>query len=162
MFFCEFCEISKKTFFHRTPLVATSANLPKGGNFWFFYRFKPFSILNFAMAEWFCHITCFCGTFFSRTNMIFLSQKVVTWKLQHFYHFYHKEVMLSFLHRWDHCWKCEFDTDVKIKHYNHHDGGHLIYYKRDIPNQSKKKNVLVISILLLYNIARNEEFHFIW
>ena len=25
----------------------------------FFYTFKPFSILNFAMAEWFCHITCF-------------------------------------------------------------------------------------------------------
>ena len=24
-----------------------------------FYLFKPFSILNFAMTEWFCHVTCF-------------------------------------------------------------------------------------------------------
>ena len=37
VFSCEFCEISKNTFFHRTPLVAASANLPKGGNFWFFF-----------------------------------------------------------------------------------------------------------------------------
>ena len=26
VFSCEFCEISKKTFFHRTPLVAASAS----------------------------------------------------------------------------------------------------------------------------------------
>ena len=32
VFSCEFCEISKNTFFHRTPLVVASANLPKGGN----------------------------------------------------------------------------------------------------------------------------------
>ena len=31
--------------------------------------------------------------------------------------------MLSFLHRWDYCWKYEFDTDVKIaQKINHHDG----------------------------------------
>ena len=23
--------------------------------------------------------------------------------------------MLSFLYRWDYCWKCEFDTDIKIE-----------------------------------------------
>ena len=47
-------------------------------------------------------------------------------------HFYHKELytikseMLSFLHRWDYSWKCEFDTDVKIENY-HHDGEQLLY-----------------------------------
>ena len=36
----------------------------------FFNQFKPFSILNFAMAEWFCHATCFyLILFFSGTNM---------------------------------------------------------------------------------------------
>ena len=29
-FSCEFCEISKNTFFHRTPLVAASVNAPLG------------------------------------------------------------------------------------------------------------------------------------
>ena len=38
-------------FIPRTPLVAASANFGKGGNFYFFYPFKPFSILNFAAAE---------------------------------------------------------------------------------------------------------------
>ena len=51
-------------------------NLTKGGNFWFFYPFNPFGILNFAMTEWFCHVTCFakvsCYCFFSLSN-IFLS-----------------------------------------------------------------------------------------
>ena len=37
VFSCEICEISKNIFFHRTPLVAVSANLPKGGNFWYFF-----------------------------------------------------------------------------------------------------------------------------
>ena len=44
----------------------------------FSYPFKPFSIcsmLNFAMAEWFCHVNMSLqsDTVFSRTNMIFLS-----------------------------------------------------------------------------------------
>ena len=38
----DFCEICKNTFFHRTPLVAAPANLPKGGNFRFFLFFKTF------------------------------------------------------------------------------------------------------------------------
>ena len=65
-------------------------------------------------------------------------------------HFYHKEIMtLSFLHRWDYCWKCEFDIDVKIENYNHHDGEQLLFYKKvHIKTQSKKKDVLVIFILL--------------
>ena len=32
VFSCEFCEISMTIFFHRTPLVAASAILPKGDN----------------------------------------------------------------------------------------------------------------------------------
>ena len=56
--------------------------------------------------------------------------------------------MLSFLHLWDYCWKCEFDTDVKIENYYHQDGEKLGFYKKvNIKTQSKKKNVLVIFIL---------------
>ena len=33
VFSCKFCEISKNTFSHSTPVVAASVNLPKGGNF---------------------------------------------------------------------------------------------------------------------------------
>ena len=29
----------------------------------FDFPFKPFSILNFAMTEWFCYVTCFAKTF---------------------------------------------------------------------------------------------------
>ena len=36
--------------------------------------------------------------------------------------------MLSFLHRWDCCWQGQFDTDVKIGNYNHHDGEQLLYF----------------------------------
>ena len=50
MFSCEFCEISENTFFHRTPVSAI-------------YRREVISdfsyLLNFAMAEWFCYVTCF-------------------------------------------------------------------------------------------------------
>ena len=65
-------------------------------------------------------------------------------------HFYHKEIMtLSFLHRWDYCWKCEFDINVKIENYNHHDGEQLLFFKKvHIKTQCKKKDVLVIFILL--------------
>ena len=58
-------------------------------------------------------------------------------------------MMLSFLHRWDYCWKCEFDINVKIENYNHHDGEQLLFYKQvRIKTQCKKKDVLVIFILL--------------
>ena len=75
----------------------------------------------------------------------FYHKKVVTWELQHFCH---KEViMLSSLHRWDFCWKCEFFTDAKIENYNHHDGERLLFYRKvHIKTQSKKKDVLVIFI----------------
>ena len=65
--------------------------------------------------------------------------------------------MLSFLHRWDCCWKCQFDTDVKTENYNHHDGEQLYFKKKfiffkkvHIKTQRKKKDVLAIFILLLY------------
>ena len=46
--------------------------------------------------------------------------------------------MLSFLHRWDYCWKYEFDTDVKIENYYQHDGEQLGFYKKvHIKTQSK-------------------------
>ena len=56
--------------------------------------------------------------------------------------------MLSLLHRWDYCRKCEFDTDVKIENYYHCDEEQLGFYKNvHIKTQGKKKDVLVIFIL---------------
>ena len=47
-----------------------------------FFPFKPFGILNLAMAKWFCHVIFFnkfyLCCFFSRTNMIFNHKKVLT------------------------------------------------------------------------------------
>ena len=52
--------------------------------------------------------------------------------------------MLSFLHRWDYCSKCEFDTDVKIENYYHHNRERLGSYKKvHIKTKSKKKDVLL-------------------
>ena len=70
-----------------------------------------------------------------------------------------KDEMLSVLHRWYCCWKCQFDTDVKIENYNQHDGEQLRFLKKvclilkkvHTRKQSKKKNVIVILILLLHN-----------
>ena len=57
--------------------------------------------------------------------------------------------MISFLYRWDYCWKCEFDTDVKIGNYYHHDGEQLGFYKKVyIKRQSMKKHILIIFIVL--------------
>ena len=55
--------------------------------------------------------------------------------------------MLSFLHRWDYCWKCEFDTDVKVENYYHHDGEQLGFYKKVHIKAQSIKDVLVIFIL---------------
>ena len=38
--------------------------------------------------------------------------------------------MLSFLPRWDYCWKCEFGTDVKTENYCDHDGEQLGFYRK--------------------------------
>ena len=57
--------------------------------------------------------------------------------------------MLSFLLRWDYCWKCKFGTDIEIEIYYHHDGEQVGFYMKKvcIKTQSKKKYVLVIFIL---------------
>ena len=52
--------------------------------------------------------------------------------------------MLSFLHRWDSCWKCELDTDIKTENYYDHDGEQLLFNKNvHIKTQSKQKDVIV-------------------
>ena len=38
--------------------------------------------------------------------------------------------MLSFLPRWDYCWKCEFGTDLKTENYCHYDGEQLGFYRK--------------------------------
>ena len=60
--------------------------------------------------------------------------------------------MLSFLHRWDYWWKCEFETDVKIENFCNHDGEELLFDKKVHKGCSCN----------LYMIARNEEFQFLW
>ena len=57
--------------------------------------------------------------------------------------------MLSFLHPWDYCWKCEFDIDVKIENYYHHDENNYSFIKKYISkHRAKKKDVIVTFILL--------------
>ena len=73
-------------------------------------------------------------------------------------HFYHKEVMLSFLHPWDYCWNCEFDIDVKIENYNHHDREQLFFYEKVHIKTDQKEGCS----FNLYIIVRNEELQFIW
>ena len=58
--------------------------------------------------------------------------------------------MLPFLHDWDYCWKSEFDADVKIVNYYHHDGEKL--------GHNKKVHIKTQSIKLY--ITRNEDRHF--
>ena len=45
MFSCEFCEISKNTFFHKTPLVATSEALQLTEQHVVTQNYKSFEIL---------------------------------------------------------------------------------------------------------------------
>ena len=70
------------------------------------YSFKPFSSLNYAMVKWLYHATCFNKVclilFFFLTQMrYFYYKKVVTWKLQNFYH--KKVMMASCLSRKNYC-----------------------------------------------------------
>ena len=86
--------------------------------------------------------------FFSYKHDIFIIKKLG--------HIYHKEFMkhvkwdVIIVHRWDWCWKCQFHTDVNIEnYYHHHAGEQLLFYKKvHIKIQSKKRDVLVICILL--------------
>ena len=65
-----------------------------------------------------------------------------------YYHYFIAEIITESVNliRDNCCWNCEFDTDVKIENYYHHDRKHLGFYKKKvhIKIQSKKKDVLVI------------------
>ena len=57
--------------------------------------------------------------------------------------------ILSFLHRWQNCWKCESDTDVKIEnHLTMMKNNYFFIKKVHIKTQSNEKDVLVIFVLL--------------
>ena len=64
---------------------------------------------------------------------------------------YTSSKLLSFLHCWDYCWKCEFDTDVKIEndyHYDREQPEQLSFLKKvHVKTQSQKNDVLVIFVL---------------
>ena len=57
VFSCEFCEISKNTFLHRTPLVAASVSSPKTG-----YKF-PLPMLGWSFSSTVVVVvsSCFCA-----------------------------------------------------------------------------------------------------
>ena len=80
-------------------------------------------------------------------------------------HFHYKEVITHIkwdvinLHRWDYCWKCEFDTDIKIQSYYNHDGEQLLFYKKSTHQNTDQEEGCPCNI---YIIARNQEFQFIW
>ena len=107
----------------------------------FYYPFKTFSIPDFAMTEWFCHVTCFAKVFLL---LFFFSQ---TWC------FYHKKVLITHYHF--------FIVEIIVESVNliqipkqigklyHHDGEQLGFYKKvHIKTQrlNKKKNVFVIFV----------------
>ena len=60
--------------------------------------------------------------------------------------------MLSFLPRWDYCWKSEFDTDVKIENYYHPDGEQLGFNKKSIYQIAEQKAIY-------YNKLQSREHH---
>ena len=62
--------------------------------------------------------------------------------------------MLSLLPRWNYCWKCEFDTDVKIEYYYHHDGEQLGSNKKSTYQNTEQK--------ALYYKKRNIPIYCIW
>ena len=96
--------------FLKTPILKTSVN----GCFWksapqrqiyrrevipeFYYSFKHFTILNFAMMEWFCYVTCFAKVFlllffFSLKHDIFITKKLFYNTSQvRYYHFFIVEI----------------------------------------------------------------------
>ena len=106
--------ILKKNFRLLLKISTSVTNLPRGGNSWIFYPFKPFSILDFAMTEWFCWVTSFAKVFLLFFSLKQFYDTVIRNKL--FGNVVHtSSEMLPFLHLWDYCWNCEFDTDVKIE-----------------------------------------------
>ena len=66
--------------------------------------------------------------------------------------------MLLFPHHCDYRWKCEFDTDVKIQNYYHHDGQQSDFYKKSTYQNTELKEGCSWNIY----IASNEESQFIW
>ena len=54
--------------------------------------------------------------------------------------------MLLFFHRWDYCWKCEFDINAKVENYYHHDGEQSGFYEKVHIKTQIKKDVLVMGI----------------
>ena len=69
-----------------------------------------------ALTEWFCYVeTC-------HANISLLL-------LMYFIRYIKWDVIISSSLRF--CWKCQFDTDVKIENYNHHDEEQLLFFKKD-------------------------------
>ena len=124
---CECCENFRNFYFEKHQWAAVSENqhFRQYPNFNILLKF----ILNFAMAKWFCYVTCFAKIFLL---LLFL--------LLHL-----PSDMLSFLHRWDYCWKWE------VENYDHHDEEQIGFLWKST-YQNTEQDVLVIFI------ARNEEF----
>ena len=69
--------------------------------------------------------------------------------------------MLSFLDRWDYCWKCEFDKDVKIEYQSTitmMENNYVIKKYISKGTYSEQKEGCPCNLC----IGRNEGFQFIW
>ena len=108
---------SRSAIFAAAKISNPVTNLPKGGKNWFFYPFKPFSILNFAIAKCFFRGKGFVNVFLSlnfslkQFYVIFIMKKIFYYVV----HTSHQVRYWHFLIVWHYCWNCEFDRDIKIK-----------------------------------------------
>ena len=93
---------SWKKWFAATKISISITNLLKERNSWE----MCFDILNFTKR--FCWVTYFVKVFMLLL-FFFLSNSFMMC-------FIHQGEILSLLHRWDYCWKCEFDVDIKIEY----------------------------------------------
>ena len=101
MLSCEFCKTFRNTFFYRTATLAASEIL---------LVFSKESGIKPSVTV-------------TEKYRIQLKKKIKMNYIKQFHIFFHKKLiynvvdtlneMLSFFHRWDHCWKCKVDTHVK-------------------------------------------------
>ena len=98
---CEFCKTFRNTFFYRTATLAAS-------EIWLVFSKESGIKPSVTVTE---------------KYRIQLKKKIKMNYIKQFHIFFHKKLiynvvdtlneMLSFFHRWDHCWKCKVDTHVK-------------------------------------------------
>ena len=90
-------------------------------------------------------LLCFVITYFPKFFLLFFFLKHIFIIKKLFYTL--SSDMLSFLYRWDYCWKCEFDTDVKIDRKLLPWWRTIRFLLKSTSKHSKKMDIIVIFIL---------------